>query len=170
MHWAALGLGSNLGDRLSHLTAARRALQEAIPHQEARVSHLVESEPAEGVDGPPFLNAALAFLTPLSPESLLVKLQHIEAEAGRERRAASRARTLDLDLLFCGELVRHSQELLLPHPRMTVRWFVLEPLLELAIPFRHPLLNKTLPELARELELVQARETVITRRQIPFPL
>lgn len=170
MHWAAIGLGSNLGDRLSHLANARQALRSAIPHQEERVSQMVESAAAEGVDGPAFLNAVIALRTSLSPEMILVRLQNIERHAGRDRQTASRARTLDLDLLFCGAQRRQCPELQLPHPRMAARWFVLEPLLELALPFHHPLSGQTLPELALALERVQPRDTVILRRQIPFPL
>ncbi len=139
---AWVGLGANLGDVTTTLDAAFDALA-ALPHTVlAARSSLWRSAPVDA-EGPEFTNAVAALDTGLSPEALLTALQAIENAQGRTRPYRHAPRTLDLDLLLHGESVCQTPALTLPHPRLHLRAFVLEPLWELApglvIPGRGPL-------------------------------
>jgi 2-amino-4-hydroxy-6-hydroxymethyldihydropteridine diphosphokinase len=127
-----LGLGSNVGDREEHLRAAVRLLSEHGVEVEA-VSSLYETEPVgEILDQPDFLNAAARISTDLGPEQLLDLCKAIELEQGRVFGAPRHGpRPLDVDLLLLEDLQVSSERLTLPHPEVTSRRFVLEPLVEL---------------------------------------
>jgi 2-amino-4-hydroxy-6-hydroxymethyldihydropteridine diphosphokinase len=127
-----LGLGSNVGDREGHLRAAIAALDEHGVEVEA-TSSLFETEPVgEILDQPDFLNAAVRIRTELEPEALLDLCKAIEVEQGRMLGGQRHGpRPLDLDLLLLGDVELASDRLTLPHPQVTSRRFVLEPLLEL---------------------------------------
>ncbi len=127
-----LGLGSNVGDRESHLRAAIDGLRERGVEVEA-VSSTYETEPVgEVLDQPDFLNAAIRIRTELEPEALLDVCKQIEAERGRALDAPRHSpRPLDVDLLLLGELELETERLTLPHREVTTRRFVLVPLLEL---------------------------------------
>ena len=137
---AYIALGSNLGDPLQQL---RTAVQKLPRLGEVVARSGLYRSPAQG--GPPgqpdYLNAVVA-LDPFppyqSPLELLRALLAIEQEAGRVRRILWEARTLDLDLLAMGDRILKSPELILPHPRMMERAFVLAPLCEIAPSWRHP--------------------------------
>lgn len=128
---ALIGLGSNLGDRLSTLVAAVKTLRARVEIQELVASSIYETSPVGVLDQPKFLNAAIAVRTTLTPEELLRVLQEIEHAFGRERRERWGPRTLDLDLLAYEGEQRTTSDLVLPHPRMFERAFVTIPLLEL---------------------------------------
>lgn len=127
-----LGLGSNVGDRESHLRAAIALLRERGVEVEA-VSSTYETEPVgEVLDQPDFLNAAIRIRTELEPEDLLDLCKEIEAERGRSLDAPRHSpRPLDVDLLLLGDLELSTERLTLPHPEVASRRFVLTPLLEL---------------------------------------
>jgi 2-amino-4-hydroxy-6-hydroxymethyldihydropteridine diphosphokinase len=127
-----LGLGSNVGDRAAHLGAAVAALREHGVEVEA-ISSLYETEPVgEILDQPDFLNAAVRIRTELEPEGLLDLCKAIEVEQGRMLGGQRHGpRPLDLDLLLVGDTELQGDRLTLPHPQVTGRRFVLEPLLEL---------------------------------------
>ena len=127
-----LGVGSNVGDREAHLRAAVAALDEHGVEVEA-VSSLYETEPVgEILDQPDFLNATVRIRTGLEPESLLDLCKAIEVEQGRMLGGQRHGpRPLDLDVLLLGDVELESDRLTLPHPQVTTRRFVLEPLLEL---------------------------------------
>ena len=127
-----LGLGSNVGDRESHLRAAVELLRERGVIVEA-VSSTYETEPVgEVLDQADFLNAAIRIGTELEPEALLDLCKQIEVERGRALDAPRHApRPLDVDLLLLGDLALKTERLTLPHPEVTSRRFVLAPLLEL---------------------------------------
>jgi 2-amino-4-hydroxy-6-hydroxymethyldihydropteridine diphosphokinase len=127
-----LGLGSNVGDRESHLRAAIELLRERGVVVEA-VSSAYETEPVgEVLDQPNFLNAAIRIRTELEPEALLDACKAVEAARGRARDAPRHSpRPLDVDLLLLGDLELRTDRLTLPHPEVTSRRFVLAPLLEL---------------------------------------
>lgn len=127
-----LGLGSNVGERADHLRAAVAALRQHGVEVEA-VSSLYETEPVgEILDQPDFLNAAVRIRAELEPEGLLDLCKAIEVEQGRMLGGPRHGpRPLDLDLLLLGDLELQSDRLTLPHPQVTSRRFVLEPLLEL---------------------------------------
>ena len=127
-----LGLGSNVGNRAAHLGAAVAALREHGVEVEA-ISSLYVTEPVgEILDQPDFLNAAVRIRTELEPEALLDLCKAIEVEQGRMLGGQRHGpRPLDLDLLLLGGLELETDRLTLPHPQVTNRRFVLEPLLEL---------------------------------------
>jgi 2-amino-4-hydroxy-6-hydroxymethyldihydropteridine diphosphokinase len=141
-----LGIGSNLGDREAALAAAGETL-EAHGVRIAGRSSLYLTEP---VGGPPqgwFLNAVIAGDTILSPEAVLAACLSAEVEQGRVRGAPDGPRTIDADVLFYGDLQRAGRELVIPHPRLHERRFVLVPLAEIAPLFVHPGLRLTVAEL-----------------------
>ena len=127
-----LGLGSNVGDRASHLRAAIELLRGGGVEVEA-VSSTYETEPVgEVLDQPEFLNAAIRIRTGLEPEPLLDLCKRVEAERGRALDAPRHSpRPLDVDLLLLGDLELETDRLTLPHREVTSRRFVLVPLLEL---------------------------------------
>ncbi len=136
---AYVGIGSNLGDRAGTCREAAAALGRLPQTRLLAVSPLYETEPEEGAGPQWFVNAVGALETDLAPEALLAALQHLEALAGRPaERARGKNRTLDLDLLLYGDLVRETPAAALPHPRMHRRRFVLEPLARVDPAFRHP--------------------------------
>jgi len=125
---AAIGLGSNLGDRRALLGEAVRRLAESGVL--AAVSSLYETAPVGGPEQGPFMNAVAVLDTDLAPRALLDFCLGLEREAGRRRRVRWGPRTLDLDLLLYDRSVVDEPGLQVPHPRLTLRRFVLEPLAE----------------------------------------
>lgn len=127
-----IGLGSNLGDRERHIRDALGELAQRGDITLVACSGLYETQP---VGGPPgqglFLNAVAELATSLPPHALLARMQEIEARHGRERGVHNGPRTLDLDLLLYRHEVISSPELVVPHPRMWQRTFVMEPLAEI---------------------------------------
>ncbi|HIT80891.1 MAG TPA: 2-amino-4-hydroxy-6-hydroxymethyldihydropteridine diphosphokinase [Candidatus Caccoplasma merdavium] len=153
MATAYLSLGSNLGDRLRLIQEAVAALTvEAGPV--TALSSLYETEPWGFSSPHRFLNVALALETTLSPEILLAVTQRIERDLGRTHKSVDGRyadRTIDIDLLFVGDAVLDTPALTLPHPRLHLRRFVLEPLCEIAPALLHPLLRKSVSQLLAEL-------------------
>ena len=127
---AYVGVGSNLGDRWAYLAYAARALRLQPRVSILRASRVWDTEPV-GPPQPRFLNAVLELETGLTPQGLLAVLQLAERGAGRRREARWGARTLDLDLLLYGDLVLRGASLLVPHPGLVSRPFMLAPLAEL---------------------------------------
>jgi 2-amino-4-hydroxy-6-hydroxymethyldihydropteridine diphosphokinase len=129
---AFLGVGTNLGDRWRNLSLAAARLRGSGAVAIVRASHVWDTEPM-GPPQPRYLNAVLEVETPLTPRALLALLRHVEAAAHRRREGARwRARTLDLDLLLYGDLVLNEPGLVVPHPGIASRPFVLAPLAEIA--------------------------------------
>jgi 2-amino-4-hydroxy-6-hydroxymethyldihydropteridine diphosphokinase len=143
-----VALGANVGDREANILAARRGL-EARGFRVTAMSSLYLTEP---VDAPPqewFLNAVAGGETALTPEALLQACLETERELGRVRDVPRGPRTIDLDLLLYGNEVRDAPGLVLPHPRMAARRFVLVPLAEIAPAALHPILGLTAAEMLR---------------------
>ncbi len=145
---AAIGIGANIGEReLSVLDAFRNL--DALPATSlvAR-SSLYETEPVDVLDEQPwYINAAAVIQTKLSPRELLNALFALETIKGRVRLKPKAARTLDLDLLLYDEKTIREFDLIVPHPRLTQRRFVLMPLAEIAPSWRHPVLGETIENL-----------------------
>ena len=127
---AYIGLGANLGDAASAVSQAIEAIAALDGVQCARASCLYGSAPVDA-SGADYVNAVLQVQTSLSPQQLLAALQSIEQQAGRERSFKNAPRTLDLDLLLYGAQVIDTPDLVVPHPRMWERAFVLLPLAEI---------------------------------------
>lgn len=149
---AYLALGSNLGDREAILKGAREALHAAPGVRVTACSPLYQTDPVGGPQGQgAYLNAVLEVETALSAPDLLKQCLAVEARFGRRREERWGARTLDVDLLFLGEETRGEASLVLPHPRLHLRRFVLKPLHDLVPGLIHPLLGRTVRELLMAL-------------------
>lgn len=128
-----IGIGSNLGDRRFYIQSALKRIRQLPSTKVTKVSVLRESAPEGGPAGQGhYLNGVAEIETELFPYRLLAELQKIERDLGRVRVSLNGPRTLDLDILAYGELVMREVSLSIPHPRMFVRAFVLEPLGEIA--------------------------------------
>ncbi|KIH75688.1 2-amino-4-hydroxy-6-hydroxymethyldihydropteridinediphosphokinase [Geoalkalibacter ferrihydriticus] len=151
-----LALGANLGEREDALRRARDLLQRAEGLTILAWSPLYDTDPVGGPEGQePYLNAVLAGTTVLSPLALLSLCHEVELACGRRRTQPWGPRTLDVDILCYGDLVLDSPELVLPHPRLHERRFVLEPLCDLAPELVHPLLKKSMRRLLADLDRSQ---------------
>jgi 2-amino-4-hydroxy-6-hydroxymethyldihydropteridine diphosphokinase len=146
MKTAWLSLGSNVGDREANLRETVRRLEPEGIHIR-RESSLYETEPQDLRDQPWFLNCVVEVETELFPKLLLTRVKRIEKSLGRKRTLVKGPRTIDIDILLYGSFVIQTAELEIPHPRMSERRFVLEPLAELAPELRHPVSRKTIREL-----------------------
>ena len=135
-----------MGDREQNLLRAGELLEDAGVRI-VRASSLYETEPQDVRDQPWFLNTVAEVETNLSPKQLLVRIHKIERELGRKRTVAKGPRTIDIDILLYGSFVMETAQLQIPHPRMTERRFVLEPLREIAPGLRHPITRKTAAEM-----------------------
>lgn len=164
MQEVIIGMGSNLGDRRKNLTDAVEMIGDRIGRVTA-VAEPVETEPWGFESANRFLNSACIVLLEergLTHEELAREvmgvLQGIEADFGRVRTGVYTDRALDLDILFLGDLVMNGTELIIPHPRLHERDFVLIPLLEICPDRKHPVLGLTIRELCREGSVVRTIE------------
>lgn len=152
---AFVGLGSNLGDRPSHLARARAGLAELPGTRLVAASSVLETPalrpPEDPSPRPAFLNQVVELDTTLAPSALLDALKSLEVALGRTPAARWESRVIDLDLLLHGEHTVHTPPLVVPHPELHRRRFVLAPLAELAPAFRHPTLQRTVAELLAAL-------------------
>ena len=149
---AFIGLGSNLGDRAGNLLLGVRGMMEAAICV-CRLSSIYETEPISEVEQPRFLNMVVEVGNPLpGPEQMMARLLRIEFLLGRIRDTRDGPRTIDLDLLLYGDVESHTEFLMLPHPRLHERRFVLEPLAEIAPQLMHPTLKCTATELLESLQ------------------
>lgn len=144
-HNIFLALGSNLGDRLANLETAIQGMPPGI-HVLKR-SSIYETPPWGFEDQPAFLNMVLQAETQLSPWKLLKFLKTLESDMGRQPTFRNGPRLIDMDILFYDQLVSEQSGLVIPHPRLTERAFVLVPLAEIAPYLMHPLLLVTIQEL-----------------------
>jgi 2-amino-4-hydroxy-6-hydroxymethyldihydropteridine diphosphokinase len=149
-----LGLGSNLGDRRRNVEAALEALRAHPQITVSAVSAFLETDP---VGGPPgqgkFLNAAAEIETDLAPEALLEELKRIERSLGRRPGPRWGPREVDLDILLYGEEVLETERLVIPHPRLRERRFVLEPLAEIAPTAREPVTGLSVRDLLARVDV-----------------
>ena len=155
-------MGSNVGDRMDYLCRGVGLLRRDVGTVTA-LSAVYESEPW-GFDDPCwFLNQVVALETDLNPHILLECIQQIEQTMGRMRlHDGYQARTMDIDILLYDHLVINTPELVIPHPRMTERMFVLQPMAELSPDLEHPVLHQSMADLREhcaDRKLVGVRES-----------
>ena len=149
-----LSLGSNMGERAENLN---RAIQLLAGLGEVRaVSALYETEPVGFTAQPWFLNCAVALDTEKMPKQLLAAILALEQEMGRRRLQKNGPRTIDIDILLFGNSIINTKGLIVPHPALHLRRFVLEPLAEIAPHVRHPVFKRTIQELRDALPPGQA--------------
>ena len=150
MKTAAIALGSNMGDRLGNLRQAVHLLE----NQRIRVttrSDVFETNPVGVENQRRFLNACILVQTDLSPLELLAETQRVETQLGRARDVRWGPRTIDLDILLFDEMVVNEETLVIPHPRMTERAFVLVPLAQICPGRLHPGAGETIAALAEKI-------------------
>jgi 2-amino-4-hydroxy-6-hydroxymethyldihydropteridine diphosphokinase len=165
-----LGLGSNRGDKVANLREALRLLADARGSRVKllAVSSLYRTKPVGDIDQDWFLNAAAHVTTQLTPRELLKRLLAIERKLGRVRTVRNGPRIIDLDILLWDNLIVNEDGLVIPHPRMHERLFVLDPLAEIAPDVRHPILAKTVAECRAEIALKSRDETAVLRMDGPW--
>jgi len=127
-----LSIGSNLGDRRRNIETAIELLRDTGDIEVVKISTLYETDPIGGPPQDKFLNGALEIKTNLAPYDLLKSLNKIEEKLGRVRTIKHGPRTLDLDILTYDDITINEPDLVIPHPQMTLRDFVLKPLTEIA--------------------------------------
>ena len=149
-HTVYLALGSNLGDRLANLKGAIAAL---TPQMEVKAKSSVYETPPWGYeDQPKFLNQVIKATTYLDPGPLLKHLKRLEVALGRKESFPNGPRSIDMDILFYDDLVLNSPPLVIPHPRLHERGFVLLPLMDINPELVHPVSKKSVREMAAECD------------------
>lgn len=150
-HDVYIGLGSNLGDREAALTTALSRLEE-MGMELVRVSGFIETPPAFILDQPNFINACAHLRTISFPDEVLETLLRVEKEMGRIRTIDKGPRIIDLDLLFFDSIIIDEPYLTLPHPGVLDRSFVLQPLVEIAPEFMHPVTQIKMSDALKALQ------------------
>lgn len=144
-----LSLGSNLGDRNANLASAREML--AIKTTLIAQSSVIITKPMYVTEQPEFANQALIIETDLTPLTVLDIIRNIENELGRVRHLPYGPRTIDIDILYYGQEILNLPDLIIPHPLISERAFVLEPLTEIAPTYRCPKGNLSIEEMLHNL-------------------
>jgi 2-amino-4-hydroxy-6-hydroxymethyldihydropteridine diphosphokinase len=145
-----LGLGSNMGRRTANL---RQAIARLAPQVVVvRLSSFYDTAPQGNTDQPRFLNAVCQVNTSLAPQALLILVKDIERRMGRQSGPVNHPRPIDIDILFYDSLIIDAPDLVIPHPRLAQREFVLKPLCEIAPDLVHPVLRETAIQLLTKIE------------------
>ena len=147
-----LGLGSNMEDRDENLDRALNYLSQRV--RMGKVSSVYETDPVGNTDQPRFLNMVCQVFTRLAPEAMLALAKGIESKMGRTGKSGS-PRPIDIDILLYGDEIVETPELVVPHPKMAKRAFVLVPLAEIAPNLEHPVSKQTVKKLLKSIREVQ---------------
>ncbi len=158
-HTYYLSLGANMGDRLRNLQMALDMISSTLPDTRImKVSDVYETEPVEVTEQPLFYNAVAVVTSPLEPDDMMSMLLGIESSLGRKRTIRFGPRPVDIDMLLCDDMeISHEPHLIVPHPRMHERAFVLIPLAQIAPSTLHPVARRTIADL---LDAVGGKEGV----------
>ena len=148
-----LGLGSNMGNRQGNLDRALDFLSQRLRVEQ--VSSIYDTEPIGNIEQPRFLNLVCQVYTRLAPGELLTLAKGIELKLGRALGKSNAPRPIDIDILFYGNQVFETPDLVIPHPRLAERAFVLTPMAEIAPDLVHPVSSKTIKQLLKEITEVQ---------------
>ena len=148
-----LGLGSNMGNRQNNLDRALELLSQRL--RVAKISSVYETEPIGDINQPRFLNLVCQIYTSLAPMALLTLAKGIESRLGRTSGKSNAPRPIDIDILFYSDQIIETPELIIPHPRLVERAFVLVPLAEIAPYLVHPVSGKTIKELLQGIKETQ---------------
>jgi 2-amino-4-hydroxy-6-hydroxymethyldihydropteridine diphosphokinase len=143
-----LGLGSNIENKEEYIKKAVTLLKDFCTIK--KISPLYLTEPVGFQDQDWFLNSVVEIETDINPKTLLLKVKSIERKLGRKKTVKDGPRTIDIDILFYGDLVLQTKDLVIPHPLIQERLFVLQPMMDLNPYFVHPVLHKTIQELFDE--------------------
>ena len=155
-HTVYLALGSNLGDRLANL---KQAIDALTPQMEVKAKSSVYETPPWGFeDQPKFLNQVVKAKTYLDPEPLLKHLKRLEVALGRQASFPNGPRLIDMDILFYDDLILNTSSLIIPHPHLHERGFVLLPLMELSPDLVHPLNKKSIREMVAGCDVAGIRK------------
>lgn len=157
-HTVCLGVGSNMGNRMLYINNARVALESRKDCRNLIMSKVIETEPYGDVPQDNFLNCCFKLETTLEPQSLLRVIHEIEASQDRVRKIHWGPRTLDLDILLYDDLVYTSENFIIPHADMRNRFFVLDPLRDIAGEAVHPVLGMTINEMYDRLKRERREE------------
>jgi len=155
-----IGFGSNLGDSVEICQQAIAMLASHPQIEMHEVSSFYRTEPEGYTDQPWFINGVLRCTSQLEPMEILEILRAVETHLGRTRKIRWGPRTLDLDILSYGDLLVNLPDLVIPHPRLHERRFVLVPLMEIAPEWRHPLLQMSVEGLLQNLALHSGSEVL----------
>ncbi len=153
METAFISIGSNLGNKLENCKNAITSIEKETESKIKAVSDFYKTEPVDYTDQDWFVNGVVKIETPLSPYDLLKKLRSIEKDAGRiEKKIRFGPRVLDLDILLFSDVVINLSDLVIPHPRMYKRCFVLKPLCDIGSEIVHPVFKKDMKKLLQEID------------------
>lgn len=147
-----LGLGANLGNREENIKNAISRLSSDPEILITKRSSMIETKPYGNINQPDFINSVIEIDTDITAENLLSKCLTVENELGRKRNEKWDPRTIDIDVLFYGKTIVNLEQLTIPHPDLHNRKFVLRSLNEICPDFIHPVLNKNIKELYKELK------------------
>jgi len=156
MHTVFLALGSNVGNKKQNINRAVSNLKKHVT--KLKTAKLYETKPMYHEDQEMFLNTVIRGETLLSPQELFTFVKHSERELGRQERFTNGPREIDIDILFYDQLVYESVDLIIPHPRISEREFVLKPFMDISPEFTHPVFNKTMKELYNALSNPKKRK------------
>lgn len=154
-HTVYVGMGSNMGDKEKNLKDAIKLIEDSSKSKVTKISKFYTTKPVGYLEQDDFLNCAIEVKTILSPKEFMTALLEFEKNLKRERIIHWGPRTIDLDILMYDNLVTSEEDYIIPHPRMSERLFVIEPLCDIAPYLVHPILNRRMIDIKAELSKIR---------------